>query len=121
MSEQSERIFHEIIKNRRTGNLYPHPDDGSGVSYPILWEFLTRTEVDDEHTKEPAKLTISLSVGGFALEIVDPSLGFMVSCTTERLSEAFSAIEEVLRSPNPPIRYFRDSEIKLKRKPKKGS
>jgi hypothetical protein len=118
-SKETRSVFDQILQNRREGLLYPHPDDDGGLQFPVLWEFLTRTQVDDETFKEPAKLSVSLGSGGFAVEIVDGALGLMVNTTSETLSGAFQAIERALNSPNIPVRYFKDSEVKLKRKPKK--
>lgn len=112
-------VFENILNSRRAGSLYAHPDDDGLQLYPVLWEFLTRTYVDEETYKDPAKLSITLSSGGFAVELVDGALGLMVNTTSERLTDAFRSIETALTSPNPPIRYFKDQEVKLKKRPKK--
>lgn len=116
----NSNLFSEILRSRREGELYPNPDDSSSETRPKLWEFLTRTIVDSEYSKDPAKLSVQLTSGGFSVELVDPSLGVMINCTTPYLDDAFDAMERILGQPNPPIRIFRDQDIKLKKRRTSG-
>lgn len=112
----NSKLFDAIMRARRTGELYPDPDDESAGTRPLLWEFLTRTIVDDEYSKDPAKISISLGSGGFTVELIDPSLGVMINCTSRTLDDAFDAMERTLKQPDAPVRLFKDQDIKLKKR-----
>lgn len=112
---QVPSLFETVVRNRRGGALYPHPSDNARLSIPSVWEFLTRTTVDEECTKEPAKITITLTSGGFAVELIDSALGIMVSAVSDRLLTALEALERVLSSPNVPVKYFKDHKTSFKR------
>lgn len=111
-------LFSRVYDHRQAAELSPPEGDGAEVRYPVLWEFLTRTVLDEEHAKEPARLSIQMGPSCFAVELVDASFGVMVSCVAPSLETAFQAIEDTLTGPNPPLRYFRDSELKLKKRKK---
>lgn len=117
-SQSANNVFERVLKSRQTADLYPDGEDNGGEVWPQLWAFLTHTKIDDETYKDPAKLSITLGAGEFVVELVDGALGIMVNATSTRLSEALDCMEAALTSPNPPIRYFRDAEPKLKKRKK---
>ena len=116
---EKKSLFGKMLTSRRTNDLYPPSDDDIKDKYPNLWEFMTHTYIDEETYKDPAKLNVSMGVGCFTVELIDSALGFMVNTTTERLDGVLDAMEQALTSPNPPIKYFKDSQIKVKKRPKK--
>jgi len=86
---------------------------------PTLWHWLTCTEAGPDHIKEPAKLTIKATPGGFYASLADDTFGVSIDASAEHLHECFEALEKALTSPQPAIRTWPKHEVQLKKKKKK--
>lgn len=102
------------LAQTRLGAMKCLPDDVRNSEVPNVMEFLTRIDLGEGVTKEPASISIRLSLGEWAIEISDPGLELSIPATSSTLLGVFHALEQVLRSPNPPIKAWRGANGKLK-------
>lgn len=93
-----------------------HPEDTIRSECPTLWEVLARTKVNADRVKSPARITLQLTPGGVAVAVMDAGLAWSMDWATDHLLHAFQALEEVLKSPNPPIRIWDGKEPKLRKR-----
>jgi len=93
--------------------------DPGRQAYPNVWEWLSRTEADSEHLKDPARMSLALVPGGVQVSLTDASFGVTVDAVSESLAGVFEALERNLASQTPTIRTWRRGEVVLKKKPKK--
>jgi len=98
----------------RLGATKSLPPDARDSTVPTVVEFLTRVDLGGGVTKEPASITVRLSLGEWAVEISDPGLEVSIPATSDTLLGVFEALERVLTSPNPPIKTWRGATGNLK-------
>lgn len=113
------KLLHKLVQGRLKGSLHQLPDDPQSASlWPDLWSWMTSTDAGEDHTKDPARLTIQLGIGEWSVSLTDESLGVSLSATATTLATAFDALQKALVSPNPAIRTWRGSEGALKKRKK---
>jgi len=94
--------------------------DAGKVQWPNVWEWLSRTDADKDHLKEPARMSLALVPGGVQVALTDAAFGVTVDAVSETLSGVFDALERNLTSQAPTIRTWRKGEVVLKKKRKKA-
>lgn len=90
--------------------------DPARHQWPLLWHWMTSTEAGEAHVKEPAKLSLRASPGGFFASLSDDSFGVSIDASSEHLGGVFDAIEKALAQPQPAIRSWPNHEVKVKKK-----
>lgn len=110
-----DRLVKEAIGNNR---ILGGPDDEAVLSFPEVWEWLTRTRCGDEHVKQPARLSVTAIPGGWLASISDSTLCVTVDATTDKLQDAFGALERGLGNGTATIRTWGDKQATLKKQPK---
>jgi len=114
------KLLSRIVEGRLKGSLHQVPDDETAAQrWPDVWEWMTSTDAGEDHTKEPARMTIQLGIGEWSVSLTDESLGVSLSATSRTLEGAFEALQLALTSPCPSIRTWKGSEGALKKKKKK--
>lgn len=113
-------LFDRLIQARVDGDSMQSPThDDDHQAYPVVMQFLTRTDAGASHLKEPAQISIKASLGTFVVELTDPSLECSISAASPTLGGALPALEAELNKPQPLIRTWRGAKGKLVEKPKK--
>jgi hypothetical protein len=114
--------FDEVLRARLAENGLALPDDEQArKDYPTLWEFLTRTEVEGQRLKEPAKVTVAVGLGCWTVGLSDGSLGMGLTATSRTLLDAFEALEQALRDPKAAWSVWKGRSVDLRdRKRPKG-
>lgn len=113
-------LFDRLVESRLKGDAMQSPvHDDDRSTFPIVMQFLTRTDAGDSHLKDPAQITIKASLGTFVVELTDPSLECSVSAASPTLVGCLPALEAELNKPQPLIRTWRGAKGKLTEKPKK--
>lgn len=115
-------IFDRVFNARLSENGASWPnDDQARKDYPNLWEFLTRVEAEGGRLKEPARVSISLGLGCWSVQLSDAALGVGLSATSQTLLEAFDSLEKAIVNPGAAWQVWKGKEPILKeRKSKKG-
>lgn len=93
-------------------------DPGAQSSWPVLWSFLTRTDADPTHSKDPAAVTIRMGLGGWLVSLTDPSLQVTLTVGVEHLEHALDKLEETIRSPYASWSPWKGSSGKFSKKSK---
>jgi len=93
--------------------------DPAATSWPNVWEWLSRTEADADHLKDPARIGIALVPGGVQVSLTDSCFGVTVDAVSSTLEGVFGALERQLTAETPTIRTWRKGEVVLRPKPKK--
>lgn len=115
-------LFDKLIQARLEGDAMQSPvHDDDHKTYPVVMQFLTRTDAGLNHLKDPAQIVIKASLGTFVVEMTDPSLECSVSAASPTLVGCLPALEAELNKPQPLIRTWRGAKGKLAEKPKKKS
>lgn len=113
-------ILKDIIAKRLgEGDANLPSDDEARSRWPNLWEFMTHTDAGDNKLKEPARITLSLGLGEWMIDLADQSLGVGLSAASATLQDAFDRLEKAMTAPNAPWRVWRGKDAIFKDKPKK--
>ncbi len=111
--------FDRMIQQALAANAsFGAADDQAALSMPTLWRWLTSTDAGSEHLKEPAKLSIRATPGGFMVSLSDDSLGYSLDAAWPTLEGCLSAMEGMLVSNNPPWRKWPNHVMKVRKRPK---
>jgi hypothetical protein len=92
------------------------PDDPAASTLPLLWQFLSTTQVGKDRVKQPATLTLRLGPGGVLVTLNDRDLALSIDCSCQHLEAAFMALESALASGNPIIRTHGKREPQLRKR-----
>lgn len=113
-----------LARQRIEGNGTSLPDDPASLEqFPCLWEMLTCRLVLGDKAKLPARLSVQVGMGCWAIALSDESLAISIDTTAPTLSEAFGAMERALAS-GAGWREYRKRQPKLRQlseEEKKGS
>jgi hypothetical protein len=117
---KSDRL-QELINRRLAPGSAQVPDDVEAAKmFPILHQFLTRTDVNGEFAKDPAAVTIRCGLGSWLVELTDPTLEVGLTSVSPTLAGCLDALERALGNPQAAFRPWKGSQGKFKRKVKKG-
>jgi hypothetical protein len=110
-----DRLVQQAASSHRSlGN----DDDAARMSLPLTWRWLTETEADKEHVKDPAKLTIRAVPDGFLASLSDECFGVSLDIHLTCLADLWTAVEEALKRQDAPWRTWPNHKPKLRKKPK---
>lgn len=94
-------------------------EDPARKALPTLFHWLTNTDAGPKHEKEPARLSIRATAGGFTVTLTDESLAVSLDAASTNLGDLLGALEAALTASSPAIRPWGRKGVKLKLKPKK--
>lgn len=94
-------------------------DDTAQNKYPLLWEWLTKTEGGRDYIMQPAIITLQLGPEGCLVTLTHRDLRRTVPVACQFLEEAFAAMEEALGKPNCPIKSWGKDQPHLKKRRQK--
>lgn len=104
-----------VAEKQQLGNL----DDPICTLYPVLFRCLTNTDAGPKHLKEPARLAIRATPGGWLVTLTDESLAVAIDASSPTLEGLWASLEGSLTCIAPAIRTWGRKGIKLKPKSKK--
>lgn len=124
MNEDSRRSADEVIERliqlRLSDQSFSLPgDDTSQTLYPVLWQFLTRRDVNGTLAKTPASISIRLGLGDWLVTLSDPSLEVSLTVNVAVLSEALQCLEKAVSSTRAAWQPWKGSEGKFTKRNKK--
>ncbi len=95
-------------------------DDPAQDDFPLVWEWLTKTEGGRDYIMQPAVISIQLGPEGVLVSLTHRDL--RVSCTVScaYLSEVMPVLQAALAAPNPPIRSWGKDLPNLKKRKSKS-
>jgi len=94
------------------------PNDSAAVSWPLLWEWLSTTNVGKDFIKTPPAITITLIPNGVAVRINDRDLARNMEITCTSLGGVFDALESALQSPTTLVKIMGKKEPRLRKRSK---
>jgi len=94
-------------------------DDPIVATCPILHKWLTNVDAGPKHLKEPARLSIRATPGGWLVTLTDESLAVAIDASATTLDGLWPALEAALTSSAPAIRTWGRKGVRLKPKSKK--
>lgn len=94
-------------------------DDPMKARCPLLFHWLTNVEAGPKHLKEPGRLTIKATPGGFLVTLTDESLAVAIDASSETIDGLWPSLEAALTSPAPALRTWGRKGVRLKPKSKK--
>lgn len=87
-------------------------DDECRESWPVLWDYLTRTNLTDGTVRVPATIKIELVAGAWQVTLQDHATNKQCSVSVEQLSAAWETLEEVAGSDERAWRDYRSMKVR---------
>lgn len=94
-------------------------DDPFAVTYPDVWQWLTKTDGGRDYIMQPAVITLQLGPEGALVSLTHRDLRRACTVACPHLGQFMEVLQAALTSPHPPIRSWGKDEAHLKkRRPK---
>lgn len=94
-------------------------DDPAQNRYPLLWEWLTKTEGGRDYIMQPAVISIQLGPEGCLATVTHRDLRRSVQVACLNLDDCLAALEDTLGKTNCPVKTWgKDQPHLRKRRPK---
>lgn len=115
--EMRTRLLQQAIGDQVTIG----PDsDPAKQDYPSLWEWLTSIDAGPTHVKDPGKMTVKATPGGWLVCLTDEAFGVTIDVPCDRLDGILEALEKALSDSRTAIRYWPNHKAKLRPRAKQG-
>jgi hypothetical protein len=112
-----ESTFDALVSRRLHGDKSSLPDDDEAKRLlPLLWTFLTRTEVDAEHEKDTASISIRRGFGAWLCTLTDPSLEVSLTVQCPTLAGALACWDAAAGSSTAAWVPWKGSKGKIRKK-----
>ena len=95
-------------------------DDPAALAFPLVWEWLTKTDGDRDHIMQPAVITLQLGPEGTLVSLTHRDLRVSCSVACPFIGDALQALQSALACPNPPIRGWGKDLPNLKKRKQKS-
>lgn len=98
------------------GNSLGSVDDPAKESYPMLWEALTRTDVNEELVKTPAKITLQSAPGGFIATLYDSDMCYSLEVPLPYLGQLWELVEQAMNGEGGTLKVNTRKEPTLRKR-----
>lgn len=112
LSAFDRSVLQAVGDNRSFGRA----DDPAATEFPLLWKWLSTSQLKGNYVKTPATITIRLSVDGVQVVLADRDLAVSVEACCADLANVFQALEAALNADTPPLKTWGKREPNLRKR-----
>ena len=111
---QEESVLQGLLHATLAENGECLPDDEHAKqNFPVLWNLATEKHPTEEHVVQPARISIQLAVGGWAITVSSNTLRKKATVFSATLQGCFEAWEKAVRDRAVPWMEWGKGDLKV--------